>query len=101
MSFQDPENIVGYIAFMFHSVFFFRIWSPDVYCVTFMHISECGSSFIFSDYLDFLNELSSTGIFFSQVSVKVEYPQDYADLSREGQKDFKQTRYGTFCNFSW
>ncbi|KAK4402349.1 Transportin MOS14 [Sesamum angolense] len=27
------------------------------------------------------------------VSVKVEYPQDYADLSREDQKDFKQTRY--------
>ncbi|XP_041999459.1 transportin MOS14-like isoform X2 [Salvia splendens] len=29
----------------------------------------------------------------SLVSVKVEYPQDYADLSREDQKDFKQTRY--------
>lgn len=65
-----------------------------------MDTSVNGSSFIFSDYLDFLNELSSTSIFFSQVSVKVEYPQDYADLSREDQKDFKQTRYGTFCNFS-
>lgn len=29
----------------------------------------------------------------SLVSVKVEYPRDYADLSREDQKDFKQTRY--------
>ncbi|KAL2539507.1 ARM repeat superfamily protein [Abeliophyllum distichum] len=29
----------------------------------------------------------------SLVSVKVEYPQDYSDLSREDQKDFKQTRY--------
>ncbi|KAL3835139.1 hypothetical protein ACJIZ3_009875 [Penstemon smallii] len=29
----------------------------------------------------------------SVVSVKVEYPQDYSDLSREDQKDFKQTRY--------
>ncbi|XP_012852980.1 PREDICTED: transportin-3 [Erythranthe guttata] len=29
----------------------------------------------------------------SLVSVKVGYPQDYADLSREDQKDFKQTRY--------
>ncbi|XP_057780714.1 transportin MOS14 isoform X1 [Salvia miltiorrhiza] len=29
----------------------------------------------------------------SLVSVKVEYPQDYTDLSREDQKDFKQTRY--------
>ncbi|XP_051116858.1 transportin MOS14 isoform X2 [Andrographis paniculata] len=29
----------------------------------------------------------------SLVSVKVEYPQDYAGLSREDQKDFKQNRY--------
>ncbi|KAL6549358.1 Transportin mos14 [Orobanche hederae] len=29
----------------------------------------------------------------SLVSNKVQYPQDYADLSREDQKDFKQTRY--------
>lgn len=29
----------------------------------------------------------------SLVSVKVEYPQDYSDLSREDKKDFKQTRY--------
>ncbi|KAG8388644.1 hypothetical protein BUALT_Bualt02G0146800 [Buddleja alternifolia] len=29
----------------------------------------------------------------SLVSVKVGYPQDYSDLSREDQKDFKQTRY--------
>ncbi|KAL3618005.1 hypothetical protein CASFOL_038326 [Castilleja foliolosa] len=29
----------------------------------------------------------------SEVSIKVQYPQDYADLSREDQKDFKQTRY--------
>ncbi|GFP79961.1 transportin-3 [Phtheirospermum japonicum] len=29
----------------------------------------------------------------SLVSIKVQYPQDYADLSREDQKDFKQTRY--------
>ncbi|CAA0826639.1 ARM repeat superfamily protein [Striga hermonthica] len=29
----------------------------------------------------------------SLVSIKVQYPQDFADLSREDQKDFKQTRY--------
>ncbi|XP_073272248.1 transportin MOS14 isoform X1 [Primulina huaijiensis] len=29
----------------------------------------------------------------SLVSIKVEYPRDYLDLSREDQKDFKQTRY--------
>ncbi|CAI9773755.1 unnamed protein product [Fraxinus pennsylvanica] len=29
----------------------------------------------------------------SLASVKVEYPQDYSELSREDQKDFKQTRY--------
>lgn len=29
----------------------------------------------------------------SLVSIKVEYPRDYSDLSREDQKDFKQTRY--------
>ncbi|CAA2959905.1 transportin MOS14 [Olea europaea subsp. europaea] len=29
----------------------------------------------------------------SLTSVKVEYPQDYSELSREDQKDFKQTRY--------
>ncbi|KAL3819335.1 hypothetical protein ACJIZ3_005240 [Penstemon smallii] len=29
----------------------------------------------------------------SMVTIKVEYPQDYSDLSREDQKDFKQIRY--------
>lgn len=29
-----------------------------------------------------------------QVSFRVQYPQDYADLSREDLKDFKKTRYG-------
>nr|GMC60457.1 transportin MOS14 isoform X1 [Ipomoea batatas] len=29
----------------------------------------------------------------SKVTFRVQYPQDYSDLSREDQKDFKQTRY--------
>ena len=32
--------------------------------------------------------------FVSQVSSRVQYPEDYKDLSYEDLKDFKQTRYG-------
>jgi hypothetical protein len=32
--------------------------------------------------------------FSSQVSFRVQYPQDYHDLSHEDRKEFKQTRYG-------
>lgn len=38
--------------------------------------------------------------FSSQVSSRVQYPQDYQDLSYEDLKEFKQTRYGNnwlFC----
>lgn len=30
----------------------------------------------------------------SQVSSRVQFPLDYSELSKEDQKDFKQTRYG-------
>ncbi len=37
--------------------------------------------------------------FSSQVSFRVEYPQDYLDLSHEDRKEFKQTRYGNYQLF--
>ncbi|CAK9184734.1 unnamed protein product [Ilex paraguariensis] len=36
---------------------------------------------------------SSYGSLVSLVSFRVQYPHDYSDLSKEDQKDFKQTRY--------
>lgn len=32
----------------------------------------------------------------SQVSFRVQYPQDYQDLSLEDLKEFKHTRYGNY-----
>lgn len=39
--------------------------------------------------------------FFWQVSYRVEYPQDYQNLSEEDHRDFKHTRYGNSYIFSW
>lgn len=46
-----------------------------------------------SGYIKF--GLDSPAKLCSQVSFRVQYPNDYQDLSYEDLKEFKQTRYGS------